>query len=284
MDESNDIRANFFLHNNAPDDDFLGLTPIKISDLLHDTFGTNSPVRLRDDIDDSTLDQVPIFRMVEMYLKIIERDKQIKLTPLGAIPRKILVEIYEKKCLLDMAIERGIQTLLREDDWKHLRSARINAELAGFVKKVKNKITLTKKGIKLLETNNRLEIFKQFFKTFTEKFNWSYNDYYTEAPIAQYGWAFSVILLDKFGDQPINTNFYAKLYLTAFPSCLQYFKNPIYDPLNEYQNCYSRRTFYYFFLLFGFVTIVKKQEMPSLSDEKYNKTNILKSIFQIDCP
>jgi hypothetical protein len=47
-----------------------------------------------------------------MYLKIIERDKQIKLTPLGALPRKVLVEFYEKKFLLDMAIESGIKTLL----------------------------------------------------------------------------------------------------------------------------------------------------------------------------
>lgn len=83
-----DIEANFILRNNTPLDDFLGLSPTEIHHLLYDTFGDKSPIQLRDNIDDKTLDQIPLFRIAEEFLKIIHRDKQIKLTPLGALPKK----------------------------------------------------------------------------------------------------------------------------------------------------------------------------------------------------
>jgi hypothetical protein len=75
-----DIETNILLRNNTPLDDFLGLSPTEIHHLLYDTFSDKSPIQFRDDIDDKTLDQIPLFRIAEEFLKIIQRDKQIKLT------------------------------------------------------------------------------------------------------------------------------------------------------------------------------------------------------------
>lgn len=83
-------RRTILLQNNSPIDEFFVLSPTQIHELLYDTFGNNSPVQFRHDIDDKTLDAILLFRIVEDYLKIIQRDKEIKLTPLGALPKKVM--------------------------------------------------------------------------------------------------------------------------------------------------------------------------------------------------
>lgn len=277
-----DIEANFILRNNTPVDDFLGLSPTEIHNLLYDTFGDKSPVQFRDDIDDKTLEQIPLFRIVEDYLKIIQRDKHIKLTPLGALPKKVMVELYDKRFLLDEHIESGITKLWKEDDCIAIRSARLTAEIAGLVKKVSGKLTLTKTATKLLETNNRLQIFRQFFQAFTNKFLWSFNDGYPEQPIGQLGWAFSVIMLDKFGEQPQAIDLYADKYLRAFPMFITFFQPDYSTPERQFFRCYGIRTFDRFFLWFGFVTVDKQKIFIDLDTDKFKRTDLVGRIFKID--
>lgn len=277
-----DIEASFILRNNTPVDDFLGLSPTEIHHLLYDTFGDKSLVQFRDNIDDKTLDQIPLFQIAEEYLKIIQRDKQIKLTPLGALPKKVMVEIYDKRFLLDEHIENGITKLWKEDDCIAIRSARLTAEIAGLVKKVSGKLTLTKTATKLLETNNRLQIFRQFFQAFTNKFLWSFNDGYAEQPIGQLGWAFFVIMLDKFGDQPQTVDFYADKYLRAFPKFITFFRPDYTTPERQFFRCYGVRTFDRFFLWFGFVTVEKQKIFLDLDTDKFKRTDLVKSIFKND--
>jgi hypothetical protein len=277
-----DIETNILLRNNSPVNDFLGFSPTEIHHLLYDTFGNKSPVQLRDDIDDKTLEQIPLFRIAEEFLKIIQRDKQIKLTPLGALPKKVMVELYDKRFLLDEHIESGITKLWREEDSISIRSARYATELAGLVKKANGKLTLTKTGTKLLETNNRLQIFKQFFQAFTDKFMWSFNDGYPEQPIGQLGWAFSLTMLDKFGDQPQTADFYAEKYLKAFPKFITFFRHDYATPERQFYRCYGIRCFVRFFLWFGFVTVDKQKIFLDLDTDKFKRTDLVKRIFKID--
>ena len=282
MKLSDDMETNIFLRNNSPLDDFLGLSPTEIYDLIYDTFGEKSPVQFRDNIDDETLDQIPLFRIAEEFLKIIYRDKQIKLTPLGALPKKAMVELYDKRFLLDEHIESGITKLWKEDDCIFIRSARLTSELAGLVRKANGKLHLTKKGIKLLETNNRLQIFKQFFQAFTDKFLWSFNDRYPEQPIGQLAWAFSVIMLDKFGDQPETVDFYAHKYLKAFPNFISFFRHDFSTPEQQFNRCYGIRTFTRFFLWFGFVSVEKQNKYSDPDSDKFKRTDLVKGIFKIN--
>ncbi|KFD40303.1 hypothetical protein AT05_01465 [Schleiferia thermophila str. Yellowstone] len=268
-----DIETNILLRNNTPMDDFLGISPTEIHHLLYDTFSDKSPIQFRDDIDDKTLDQIPLFRIAEEFLKIIQRDKQIKLTPLGALPKKAMVELYDKRFLLDEHIESGLIKLWKEDDCISIKSARLTTELAGLVRKANGKLTLTKTGTKLLETNNRLQIFKQFFQAFTDKFLWSFNDGYPEQPIGQLAWAFSVIMLDKFGDQPQTVDFYADKYLKAFPKFITFFRHEYSTPEQQFFRCYGIRTFDRFFLWFGFVTVDKQKKYLDLDTDKFKRTD-----------
>lgn len=265
-----------------PVNEFLGLSTAAMHHLVYDTFGEKSPVRLRDDIGDETLDQIPLFRILEEYLKIIQRDKHIKLTPLGALPKKVLVELYDKKFLLDEFIEEGIVKVWREENVISIRSARMTAEMAGLVRKVAGKLTLTKAATKLLDTNNRLQLFKQFFQAFTKKFFWGFNDWYPEVPIGQIGWAFSVLMLDKFGDEARTLNFYGEKYLKVFPSFVSFFEPSYATAEKQLIQCYGLRTFERFLLWFGFVTIYTRSILLDPDTDIIKRTDLVKSVFEID--
>lgn len=278
----NEIESIVVLRNSSPVDDFLGFSPNEIHFLLYDTFGDKSPLQFQDSIDDTILDQLPLFRIAEEFLKIIYRDKHIKLTPLGALPKKVMVEIYDKKLLLDDYIERGITKLWKEDDCISIKSARLSAELAGLVRKEKGKLILTKTGSKLLETNNRLQIFKQFFQAFTDKFLWSYNDGFPEHQVGQLGWGFSAIMLSKFGDQAQTIDFYAEKYLKAFPVFISFFGNEYSTARRQFYRCYGVRSFYRFFLWFGLITVDRQGKDFDTEVDKFERTDLLKCIFKID--
>lgn len=250
--------------------------------LLYSTYGEKSPVQLRKDMNDTTLDQIPLFRIAEAFLKIIQRDQHIKLTPLGALPKKVMVELYDKRYLLEEHIEQGITKLWREEDCAAIRSARLTTELAGLVKKVKGKLSLTKTATQLLKTNNRLKLFELLFQAFTERFLWSYNDGYPEQHVGQLGWAFSIFMLNKFGEQPLNADFYAKHYRKAFPSLLSFFRDDSIPAERQFFRCYAIRTFDRFFLWFGFASVEQQNRFINLDSDKFTRSNLLREVFVIE--
>lgn len=280
MDYNKDISANILLRNNSPVEGFLGLTPNQVHYLLYETFSDRSPIHFNNDINDNTLDQIPIFRIAEEYLKIINRDKYIKTTPLGALPKKVMVEIYDKRILLDECIESGMVKLWKEQDCISIMSARFTLELAGLVRKSNGKLTLTKTATKLLDANNRLEVFKLFLKAFTDKFLWSFNDGYPNQSIGQLGWAFSVYMIDKFGDQTHTPEFYSDNYLKAFPSFIEFFKSDHAGPERDFSECYTIRTFNRFLVWFGFVSIKKGKK--NSDTETITRNELIKKVFAFD--
>jgi len=126
--------------------------------------------------------------------------------------------------------------------------------LTGIVKKRNNKFSLTKQGKSLL--SNMPELLKNLLITFGLKFNWAYFDGYGENNIGQLGFAFSLILLKKYGADPRPESFYADKYFNAFPQLIDSSIQPRFGTLQKYVNrCYSLRTFERFIDYFGLITI-----------------------------
>ena len=282
MTNKKDIEMTILLQNNMPVDDFLGLTANEMHHLLYEPFGEKSPVQFQKDIDDKTLYKIPLFRIAEAYLKIIERDKQIKLTPLGALPRKVMVELYDKRFLLDEYIETGITKLWKQQDCISIMSMRYILEYARLVRKVNGKLILTKNGAKLIEAGYRVQLFKAFLEAFTEKFLWGNNDGYSDEPIGQFGWAFSALMLHKYGGQERTVDFYADKYRTAFPMVVTLFRPSYTTPDRQFTRCYAVRTFDRFFLWFAFVSVDKQGKFIDLDKDKFKKTETLNEIFSFD--
>jgi len=271
------------LLNNAPVDDFYGLSAAEIHHLLYDAYGDKSPLGLRSDIENSTLDEIPFFRMTEEFLKIIQREKSIKLTPLGALPRKVLRELYDLKFITEDIIEAGFSKLSREQNSIALTTAHLIVLMSGVVKKTNGRLSLTKKGAQLLEPEQRFNLFTETLSTYTDRFNWSSNDGYPQSPVGQLGWGFTVYLLEKFGSSEHTIEFYAEKYLRAFPKLLEFFPaRPYGTPEGDFVNCYSVRTFERFLEWFGFVKVEHVHGMHGKQSDSVKRTDLFQEVFRFD--
>jgi hypothetical protein len=280
MVNPHNIEPAVILQNNAPIDDFCGLSTTEMHRLLYNPLSERSPLALRPEIDDDTLDRIPFFRLTEEFLKIIQREKHITLTGLGALPRKVLLELYGHRFLTEEYIETGITTLRREQDSVVLFSLHFNTQLTNLVKKSRSRLTLTKEGTRLLNPDNRRELFSIVFGTFTLRFGWSSNDRYSAFPVGQFGWAYSVYLLKEFGEKGRTLQFYADKYLRAYPTMADHFPPHSYStPLKDFTACYSVRVFDRFLEWFGFVKVEKSKGYVKDHSEVVTRTDLLDRVL-----
>ena len=126
-----------------------------------------------------------------------------------------------------------------------------------------------------------MELFKEFFNGYTDKFLWAFNDAYEEQHVGQLGWAFSMLMLHKFGEEFRQVNFYAEKYLDAFPSFLDAFANYGRDQ-DDFRWCYGVRTFDRFLLWFGLVELKTDRKYPGSDNDQYRQTSLVNKVFRFD--
>ena len=269
------------MHPNIDTSDiFEGLSVSEIYQLVNYPLTPHSKVQIASEIDNATLARIPFFRIAEEFLKIIQRDEVIKLTPLGALPKKYMVELYSYKFIEDYMIESGITKLTREQDCNSIQSARIVCELAGLAKKANGQQTLTKKGKELIKPENRQKLYFSILSTFTEVFSWGFNDAYPEDPVGQEGWAYSVYLLNKYGGDEHASYFYSEKYLKLLPHSTQCFDEGIIDSLSSFHRCYHIRTVERFFVWFGFIpTKVTRTSLRDSHNHFFYATDLVHKVF-----
>ncbi len=283
MDIYKQIEVEVLLRNNSPIADFENLSPTNFHYILYNTYHENAPVHFQKNIDNETLNKVSLFRVAEDFLRIMERDKSIKLTPLGALPKKVMVELYNKKYIYDYLIESGFTKLWKEQDCIAIQSTKIVLGIAGIIKKINGKITLTKKGVTFLKLENRQKFFELFIKTFADKFNWGFHDGYPQKPIGQIGWTFTIYLLSKYGEKFQSESFYAEKYVKALPGFLNEFETNSYRPQKElFANCFGLRTFQRYLVWFGFVETEERDQKFFSDPLNVKATEILTKVFKID--
>ncbi len=267
--------------------DFEGYSPDEMHIILYDTFGENSPIKLLH-LSDSDFDTVPLFNMIKYLLQIIEREGELRLTAKGFLPTKVVAEIYNKKFITEEIIELGIGKLYKETDSIAINLSRLLAVLSGIVKKVKNKLSLTRKGREILADNQKL--LETIFMTYTTKFNWSYYDEYRNTPIGQFGLGFTLILLSKYGKEARLDDFYAEKYFKAFPNLLQTVKPVIYKTqIEEAKACYSVHTFNRSLDYFGLINVsqnlgVDFEKSRVISERYITKTDLFDKFIKIIPP
>ena len=267
--------------NSSALDDFCGLSPDQMHKLIYGPFGPDSPLRFCYDVDNDMLDQIPFLRLAEELLHIIERKDSLKLTAkLGALPRKVVQELYSKKVITEEFVESGAVRLLDESDSTALWSLHQNTVLSRIVTVNRGKMTLSKDGRRLLEYKHRPELFNRLFQTFTLNNSWASADRYADFPIAQLGWGFSIYLLLRFGQEPRQVSFYAEKYLKAFPAMLKYIR-PITrnSPIIDFLNCYETRTYHRFLEWFGMIRYMSGQSFFERDKAIIAPTDVLTRVF-----
>jgi hypothetical protein len=249
------IEASIILRNNSPIEDFEGFSPADMSYLIYETFSPDSPFQIKNNIPNNILDQIPFLLQIEYLLERLSDYGELKLTAKGFLPTTLVKEIYEQGLIKDEAIEHGITKLYAETSSQPIHLTRLITELAGFTKKRYNKLSLTKTWRDKLLKKNRQDIFIQTFATFAQKFNWGYFDGYSSQATGQLGYAFSLFLLSKYGDNERPDSFYSEKYLRAFPSLIDLFKDDkwVTDINKSFNSCYSIRTFDRFLEYFNLI-------------------------------
>lgn len=276
-DEMNSYKI---LHNNYPIQDFLGLTPSEMHDLIYDPYGEDSGFQIMK-VSDTTLDQIPFFLLAEHLILMIYRDKYTKLTSKGCLSLKYCKELLEKKLIKEDVFEGRFRKSTREDYFSSIKVVRIILMLSKQVLIRKNKMFLSKKALILLEERNRFELFKIIFKTYSNDFLWAYLDGHRSELIGQLGFAFSLTILKYYGSKSLPLSFYFDKYKKAFPLLENHLKDFQYFPKErQFISCYRLRLFQRFFEWFGLVKSEGKEDLLNPGSEIYRKTNILDDLFK----
>ena len=259
---------------------FDGLSPIEMQNLLYRIFEDGCPVELNK-LSPSEYLEVPILNEAKYILKIIEDSEELKLTPRGNLPTKIVADIYNQGFIKEDHIEAGIVKLRTERDSLSITVTRLILEIAGIIKKRNNKLSLTKKGSKIFNDDHKL--LKAIFITFGTKFNWGYFDGYGDNIVGQQGFGFTIHLLSRYGDKLELCSLYSDKYFTAFPDLLNLLEPSLYRPIEEIAlDCYTTRTFERFLNYFGVVDLQSRRRLDDNS--KVVKTELFDRLFKINLP
>lgn len=270
------ILNQLFRLNSIPSIDMLPLD--RFIALTTEPFSDSCPLKIRQDLSEDTLDKIPFFRLCESLLLTLQREEKIKLTTTGALPRKFVIELYEQGFIKEYFIESGITKLSKEKDSSTIQNAKAVCDLANLTKKRNNTLTLTKSGQSLL--NNRQQLLITIFTVYTTKFNWGFNDNYFNEFVPQFGFMYSLYLLQKYGDEPRPTKFYAEKYLAIAGNLrsefLEHFESEYRPAVHGFNNCYSVRMFERFTDWFGFTSTPKVKHNKIMMTQK---TEIFDKVF-----
>ncbi|MBU2506862.1 MAG: hypothetical protein KJ799_09075 [Bacteroidetes bacterium] len=261
-------------YNNTPIPDLDGFTPWQMHQIIYNPFNDDCPIKLNQLNRDQPMRESLILKIIIYFLaKMSERN--IKLTQKGNLPFQIIKDIYTKNYFPDDWIESGIQKIRTETDWLILHNIKIVLVMAGLIRKKHNQLSQTRKCASLMMVENYSEIFYEFLKAFTSKFNWAYNDAFTDGGVGQIGFLYSLYFVNKYGSEERNFKYFSDLYFRAFPSFLENSEGKQFI-----ESAFRIRFFTRFAIWFGFIeeNIAKEKQYI---ERKINlrRTNLLKRLI-----
>jgi hypothetical protein len=252
-------------YNSTGQDRFDGLSPEIMKGILYGKWGENN---ITINPNKNSGDDVPIIKQIKYFLKIVENEGEIKQTKVGNLPPSIIKDIYNQKYIPDIVIELGITKLTKETDVGNIVMMKILCRIAGLIKLRNNKISLTKNAIKLI---NSAGLFEKLFEITCREYNWGYFDYYINPMIGKLGYNYTLYLLDKYGCEWEDEEYYAKLYFKAFD---QFLGDEEYYLL---EGCYIRRTMNQIMKYYGLIEYNNKR----FERGKIKKTEIFDKYIKI---
>lgn len=231
--------------------DFDNFSPSEMDRILYHPFGEDCPFHLGQDLGD--LDEVPLLNHMKIYLEYLKESSPLKLTPKGNFTRSVCKYLIENGVREDdYYLKHPIRS---EDDVQYLTFIKMITRKMGLVSKRYNRFSLSGKGKKFLKSD-QAERYRILFKYMATGFNWGYFDWYPNSWIVQGGFAFSIFLFQKYGDEKRPPEFYSSKFRIAFPSLYRDFdewRGP--DPIMGYERAYKTRVIERFLCRMGLVEV-----------------------------
>lgn len=247
--------------NRTPRNDFNGLSPEEMRDVVYHPFTEQCVVSLNP-LRKEQYEEIPLVRQALFLLNTLS-DTALKLTKLGWLPLKIVAEAYPLGRPEWMIEEFNVKRI-HEYDARSVWMARIVLDLLGWVKTRKGMLSLTIKGRKALANIDsaaneilRFSLIGVGLDTF---------DGGEDGRIGNWGVAYSVWLLNKFGSTWHSDAFYQAHYQKVFN-----FPDPY--------NIYATRVFARLFYWLGVVETRHNSQTRRLDKWEYLKTYLLQMVF-----
>lgn len=255
------LQARILRHNSSPCEEFNGLSPQEMYIVLYYPFSSQCAVKLNK-LSKEQYELIPLIRQALFLLNTLG-ESELKLTKLGWLPLKIVAEAYRLGRPVYI-IEEFQQKRINEYEVKSLCLARDIIELLRWVKTRKGMLSLTAKGRKAMEDIDAAA--NEILRFSLVGIGVDSFDGYENDTIGNFGTAYSVWLLNKFGAKWRSGKFYQEHYQKIVPDD---------DP----NNIYALRIFSRLFYWLGIVDIRKNDKAIYPIRGEYRKTELLSMIF-----
>jgi len=278
--------ANAFLsqhmqqRNQAPKDDFDGLSPEQIHRFLYFPFESPSLVSFP-----SCLDVAPDAPILALFSLLIEAvgDRGVKATTTGNLPRKLcrniaMAYLGEEKYRENFRFGE----LRSEPEFFDLHVTRLVSGLSGFIRKYKGKFIVNSECRKLMSKRGLAGIYPRLFREFATRYNWAYRDHWQQISLIQQSFLFTLYLFKKHKAEWQSSRFYEDWFLRAFPAVLQEVLpvGDYYSPEQILRSCYSLRCLDSFAGFLGLVEIERDSAKRSNGDFRLKKLPLLDHVVQ----
>ncbi len=197
---------------------FQGLSPYQMHRLLAFPFDSPDVVTFSDAPVDAPVS--PVMRMFALMIEAIG-EKGVKPTQTGNLPRNMV-----RSLALAYWGEEGYREHTKYGDLRSekecwvLHLTRLVTELAGLVHIFHGKIMVTKKCRTLCAHMGMAAVYPLLFRAYTMGFNWEYLSQSADVPLIQQSFLFTAFLLQRFGEEWRDTDYYEDAFLQAFPDTL----------------------------------------------------------------
>ncbi len=230
--------------------DFDNFSPNEMDRILYHPFNEDCPFHLGEDLGD--LDDVPLLNHLMIYLEYMKENAPLKLTQKGNLPLSFCRYLADRG-LVEGRILSDLH-LNSEEDITYMTFMKLITRKMGLVSKRYNRFSLSGKGKKFLKSDYA-ERYRILFKHMTTGFNWGYFDRYPHSWIVQGGFAFSIFLFQKYGEEKRPPGFYSDRFRIAFPNLYRDFDGRDDDPIRAYERAYLIRVIERFMFRMGLVEV-----------------------------
>lgn len=265
--------------NHSAKPDFEGYSSTDMHYILYDPLDKKSPLHLNE-LSPQSYSKIPLLNLFKYFLNKLAEEGELKLTEKGNLPIKWVKDLHQQNFLQDYAVKAFEKQIRIEEDSRSIRLTKMMSLKAGWVKKRKGKLSLSKLGDRERKDDSRL--FKRLWRHYTTEYNWAYSDGYISEEIGIRAFVFSLILVSKYGDTTRDADFYADKYFMAFPYMIPEM-TAVYGlemGVNFSFACYILRTFDHFMNDFGLVRINSVRQLD-FESKRIKKTPLFDEFITI---
>jgi hypothetical protein len=269
--------------NQAPRDDFHGLSPYQIHRFLHFPFDSPELVTYAPVVPGDP--KAPILTLFGLLADAIG-EQGLKATATGNLPRNVCREAASAYWGEEAIRVNGrFAHINKEEDFSPLHVTRLVAGLAGLIRKSRGRFILSRECRTLLADHALAGIHPRLLLSYARDFNWGYRDGFTGLGLIQRSFLFTLYLLDLHGGEWLPEVYYEDAFLRAFPRVLsEVAPTPYSTPEKTVRSCYTWRALVNFSAFLGLAEVEPATEDRMDRQYRVRKRSLLDEVVRFHLP